>query len=206
MDFSSIIGTIMSKDSLDGLAQKTGASFGEVKEVLSSALPNLLNGAGKQASDSDTSEGFANALTQHAGNDTSNLASFFSKVDLSDGAKIVGHLLGKKDNDEKKASEADNSAQAASGSNSNSIISAAAPLLMSLLGKQNEIMDKLKAANKAKAVEASGTVAESTKKPGHLGEKNASSKKAELKHAAQKKADSGAKGTLVKKPLQGNDK
>ena len=130
MDLSSIFGTLMSNEGISGIAEKTGASSLDIKNVLSSALPQLINGADKQNTDSNTSQGFVNALSQHAGNDTSNLSSFFGKVDLTDGAKIVGHLLGKDGSSNVAAQTGVNS------TNTSNILSSAAPLLMSLLGKQ----------------------------------------------------------------------
>lgn len=131
MDISSIMGTILGSESIENVARKTGASKKDVTSVLTSALPQLLNGANKQSTDSDTAESFAGALNQHAKDDTSNIASFFSKVDLADGAKIVGHLLGGN-------SGSVASSSGVSADNSNNIMSAAAPLLMSLLGKQTQ--------------------------------------------------------------------
>ena len=89
MDLSSIFGTLMSSEGISGIAEKTGASSLDIKNVLSSALPQLISGADKQNTDASTQQGFVNALSQHAGNDTSNLSSFFGKVDLADGAKII---------------------------------------------------------------------------------------------------------------------
>lgn len=130
MDLSSIFGTLLSKEGISGIVEKTGASSGDVQNVLSSALPQLLSGADKQNTNSETSEGFVNALAQHAGNDTSNIASFFGKVDLQDGAKIIGHLLGKNGSDGVAQATGVNSAS------TSNILSSAAPMFMSLLGKQ----------------------------------------------------------------------
>ena len=130
MDLSSIFGTLMSSEGISGIAEKTGASSLDIKNVLSSALPQLISGADKQNTDANTQQGFVNALSQHAGNDTSNLSSFFGKVDLADGAKIIGHLLGKDGSNNVAAQTGVNSA------NTSNILSSAAPLVMSLLGKQ----------------------------------------------------------------------
>jgi len=130
MDLSSIFGTLFSSEGIGGISEKTGASSFDIKNVLSSALPQLLNGADKQNTDESTSSGFVNALSQHASNDTSNLSSFFGNVDLNDGAKIVGHLLGKDGSANVAAQTGVNS------SNTSNILSSAAPLVMSLLGKQ----------------------------------------------------------------------
>ena len=82
-----------------------------------------------------TAEGFAKALAQHAKDDTSSLSAFLGKVDLADGAKIITHLLGS------AKEETINRAVVASGvsaNNVNAILSAVAPMLLSLLGKQTE--------------------------------------------------------------------
>ncbi len=132
MDISSLVGTLMSSDSVSNLGKTTKTDNGTVKNVLSAALPSLLNGAKAQSEDS--SSGFADALLSHGKKDTSNLASFLGGVDMTDGGKILGHLLGSKSDDEisgiaKKAG--------ASKKDTSDILSAAAPLLMSLLGKQS---------------------------------------------------------------------
>ena len=79
-------------------------------------------------------ENFANALASHGKDDFSDLSSFLGNVDLEDGGKIVEHLLGK----EGAANAASNIAaqSGVSAGNISSILSATAPLLMSMMGKQ----------------------------------------------------------------------
>lgn len=133
MDLSKIAGALLSSDSISGLSNLTGTSNSDIKNVLSSALPSLLSGATEQAKNESTAEGFANALAQHAKDDTSNLASFLGNVDLADGAKIISHLLGSgKDAAVKKAAKA----SGVSESKTSDILSAIAPMLLSLLGQQ----------------------------------------------------------------------
>ena len=133
MDLKKLAGSLLSSDAISGLGSLTGASGSDVTSVLTSALPSLLSGANEQAHDSNTSEGFVNALSQHAKDDTSNLTSFLGKVDLTDGSKIISHLLGSNESSVVKnvAKEA-----GVSQKQTSSILSAAAPLLMSLLGQQ----------------------------------------------------------------------
>lgn len=133
MDLNSIMSTILSDDSIKGLGKKTGTSQKKVANVLSAALPSLINGAKGQADDDKTAESFAEALSDHAKDDTADLGSFLSGVDLEDGGKIVRHLLG--DNTESETKTAAKSA-GVSKSKAGNIISAAAPLLMSLIGQQ----------------------------------------------------------------------
>ena len=133
MDITSLLGTLTNSDSISGLAQTANVSADSVKGILSSALPSLLSGAVAQSQDSETAEGFANALTQHAASDTSSISSFLSGVDLKDGGKILSHLLGGKT--ESTVSEAAQQ-NGATAEQTSAVLSAAAPLLMSLLGQQ----------------------------------------------------------------------
>lgn len=135
MDLSSVMTTLLSSDSVKNLSKKTGSSQKDVSSVLSSALPLLLAGAGSQSEDESTAQGFEKALEQHGEKDTSNLASFLDGVDMEDGAKIIGHLLGAdttsttKKVSKESGTDADSTAQ---------ILAAAAPLLMSLLGQETK--------------------------------------------------------------------
>ena len=130
MDASSILSTLLSASSVAGISSAANASKDDVTKVLTSALPVLLQGASSQANASGTASSFASALADHAKEDTSNVTSFLKNVNLADGAKIVSHLLG---------ANAAQDISKESGVNANttkSVLSAAAPLFMSLLGQQ----------------------------------------------------------------------
>ncbi len=139
MDMKALMSAMLSSDSLQGMSQRTGTSKKGVESVLASALPSLLSGAAGQAQNEETSASFAGALEDHAKDDTSSLGSFLSNVDLTDGSKILGHLLG---------TNADATADEAAGksglstSQTKAILSAASPLLMSLLGQQTQAQKK----------------------------------------------------------------
>ena len=133
MDLNALIGSLLSGDSIQNMSSVTGTSQKDVQNVLSSALPSLLNGAENQANNEQTAEGFVSALANHAKADTSNLGAFLSNVDLEDGGKIIGHLLG--NNAESTTQKAAEKAGISAGQ-TGQILSMAAPLLMSLLGQQ----------------------------------------------------------------------
>ena len=133
MDINSLLGTLLSSDSVSGVSKATKADNNEVASVLNAALPMLLKGAKKQSEDKDTAESFATALLSHGKKDTSNLSSFLKNVDLDDGSKIIGHLLGKDDDNVKKIAKSSGVSTKKTGD----ILSAAAPLLMSLLGQES---------------------------------------------------------------------
>lgn len=135
MDISSLMTTLLSDESVKGVSKKSGVSDDMVESILESALPALLKGAKEQANGKDTAESFAGALMQHAKSDTSDLAAFMDGVDLEDGAKIIAHLLGADtDNQKEKAAKK----AGASAKSTATVLAMAAPLLMSLLGKQTE--------------------------------------------------------------------
>ena len=133
MDINSLLTTLLSSDSVSGVSKATKADDNEVQSVLNAALPLLLKGAKKQSEDKDTADGFAKALLSHGNKDTSNLSSFLKGVDLEDGAKIIGHLLGNDDDSVKKIAKT----SGVSAKKTGDILSAAAPLLMSLLGQES---------------------------------------------------------------------
>ena len=133
MDINSLLGTLLSSDSVSGVSKATKTDNNEVASVLNAALPMLLKGAKKQSEDKDTAESFATALLSHGKKDTSNLSSFLKNVDLDDGSKIIGHLLGKDDDSVKKIAKS----SGVSAKKTSDILSAAAPLLMSLLGQES---------------------------------------------------------------------
>jgi len=135
MDFKKLAGTLLSADSINGLSNATGASAKDVTSVLTNALPSLLNGAKDQANGKDTTEGFVNALSQHAQVDTKDLNKFLGNVDMKDGGKIIGHLLGAGKNDTLSTIATQSGV---SQNKTNDILSALAPLLMSLLGQQTQ--------------------------------------------------------------------
>lgn len=133
MDIQKLAGTLLSSDVLSGLSKKSGATKSEVKNVLTQVLPSLLSGAENQAKDSSTAGSFAKALASHAKDDTSDLLGFLKNVNLEDGAKIIGHLLGGSSSGTAKTVSKETGVSASKVSK---ILSAAAPLLMSLLGQQ----------------------------------------------------------------------
>lgn len=135
MDLSLVMNTLMSADSLNSISKKTGSSKKEVSDVLVQALPLLLAGAQKQEAEEETAESFEAALETHSENDTSDLETFFDGVDMADGAKIIGHLLGKETS---KTTKKVSKSSGTSDDNTALILAAAAPLLMSLLGQETK--------------------------------------------------------------------
>lgn len=120
-----LMSSVLSNNSLNSVSGKTGLDTGSVAGILASALPALLNGANGQASASSTSDSFYQAVSNHAGKDP-------ESVDMDEGSKIIDHLLG-----DRKAGIA-NEISRKTGVSAREVclvLSAAAPILMNLLGK-----------------------------------------------------------------------
>lgn len=132
-DISSLLGQLLSSNTLNEISKTVGVSKKDTKNVLVDALPQLLSGANNQVISSSTVSGFLNALTKHASDDSSNITNFFSSIDLADGGKIVKHLLG---GDTKKIEEKVAKSSGVDVSKVGAILSSVAPLLLTLLGKQ----------------------------------------------------------------------
>ena len=133
MDAKSVVTTILSDESVASISEKTGASTKDISSVLSAALPLLLAGANEQAQNQTTAESFTTALVQHSSADTSNVGSFLNSVDISDGAKIIAHLLGVNTQTQTIAQQS-----GVNASDTGKILAVVAPLLMSLLGQQTQ--------------------------------------------------------------------
>lgn len=131
MDERALMNTLLSSQSISGIGKAAGTSKINVQSVLANAVPFLLQGASNQANNASTAEGFAQALNDHAQEDTSNITSFMKDIDIKDGAKIISHLL-----NSASTNSIVNQSGVAKGTTQD-ILSAVAPLFMSLLGQQS---------------------------------------------------------------------
>lgn len=193
MDINKLAGVLLGSDSISGLSSLTEVADKDVNSVLAEALPALLLGANNQAKGKDTTESFAEALADHAKADTKNVEGFFGNIDLEDGAKIIGHLLGAEKSDvTKKVAKK----TGVSDDKTAMILAAAAPLLMSLLGQQADEDD-----NKNAGVEVLiGALLENVDLAELLtgtSSKNSGKKKGTKKKAAKKKEESSVAGSLL---------
>ena len=162
MDANDLLKGLMSESTVKALSKETGISADQISSVLSSALPSLAQGATKQATDSSTAAGFAKALASHASEDTSDLSKFFGGVDLADGAKILGHLLG---NESATTTKTAAKKAGVSEDNASTILASAAPLLMSLLGQgTTQAQTTSKSSAKTTAKTTSKTASKTTSK------------------------------------------
>ena len=128
----------MGKQIVSGLAGSTGTDTNKTSSVLTMALPVLMKGMERNASSPEGAAGLLNALNnKHDGSILDNLSGLFNGgVDDSvkqDGAGILGHILGGKQNGVQKVIGQKSGLDADTVGN---ILKIAAPLVMGYLGKQ----------------------------------------------------------------------
>jgi len=121
--------------SISALSKSSGANKKQVQQVLINGLPTLIRNMQKNASTKSGAASLAKALSDHARDNTSDVSAFLGNADLADGAKILAHILG----DKQKTVVSDLAKKAdLSTDQTMTILAAAAPLLLSLLGKKKE--------------------------------------------------------------------
>lgn len=128
--------TMLGSSSVKSLSNISGADDNQVQQVLAEALPTLVQKMQKNASTKTGEAALSTALSDHAKDDTSDIGTFLNNVDLEDGDKIVSHIL---DSDKADVKYGISQKTGISADQIGTILAAAAPLLLSLLGnKKNE--------------------------------------------------------------------
>jgi len=128
------------------------------------------------------------------------ISGFFDGVDMEDGAKIIGHLLGSKTS---SATKKVSKSSGASAKNTEKILAAAAPLLMSLLGQETKKSTKKKS-SKSDNAELIGTVVSAVLENVDVGEvltdllTDKDEKKTTKKKSTTKKSTAAKKSTAKK--------
>ena len=147
---SLLAGTMLSQSSVNSVSGKTGLSSKQIQKLVMLALPILIKYMTQNASSGNGALSLLGALSQHKNNNSMDLQ--LKDADEEDGAKIIHHILGRKEN----AVTQDLSAQTGLGTDQvHQVLSILAPGLMS--GVSN--------AAEANAAEANAAQAAAAQKP-----------------------------------------
>jgi len=133
-----LLNSDLGKTIINGVSGQTGQPQEKTQSLLTMAMPVLMQAMKRNASTPQGAEGLLNALNnKHDGSILDDLGGLFAGgVDnnvMEDGRKILGHVLGSRQQNvqmalsQKSGIDAGNVAQ---------ILKVAAPLLMGVLGKQ----------------------------------------------------------------------
>jgi len=134
-----LLNSDLGKTIISGVAGQTGQDSNKTSSVLTMALPVLMQAMKQNASTPQGAEGLLGALNnQHDGSILDNLGGLFGGgVDsnvLEDGDKILGHVLGNRQQNVQSAIGQKSGLDAGSVAQ---ILKVAAPILMGVLGKQS---------------------------------------------------------------------
>ncbi len=147
---SLLAGTMLSQSSVNSVSGKTGLSSKQIQKLVMLALPILIKYMTQNASSGNGALSLLGALSQHKNNNSMDLQ--LKDADEEDGAKIIHHILGRKEN----AVTQDLSTQTGLGTDQvHQVLSILAPGLMS--GVSN--------AAEANAAEANAAQAAAAQKP-----------------------------------------
>lgn len=124
---------LLSGDVIEALAKSTGASKKDTSSVLANALPTLMKSMVNNASSKEGAKSLEKALDDHTSGDA--LTTLLDKIDLEDGAKILGHILGS-DSDSVKSTVSKKSG--VDSELTTTILTSVAPLLLSALGSEKK--------------------------------------------------------------------
>ena len=135
MDISSLLQGPMGQQMINGVANQLGIKNEQAQMAVSTAVPLLLSALNRNASSGDA-QNIANALERdHNGSILDNLGGFLNGGNFSDGASILGHILGG------KQVQVENAIGKSSGLNTSQIaqiLAMVAPIVMGYLGKQKQ--------------------------------------------------------------------
>ena len=131
MDLNNILGVLAAGSTANQIGKQFNIESNKVSSVITSALPTLIGAMQKNAATESGASSLAKALGDHSANTSFNLG----KMDLTDGSKILSHILGNNTNSVIAA------LAKKTGTNNNqvsSILAAIAPTLLGLLGKNQK--------------------------------------------------------------------
>ena len=134
-----LLNSDLGKTIINGVSGSTGTDQNKTSSVLTMALPVLMKAMERNASTPEGAQGLMSALSgKHDGSILDNLGGLFGggvNDDVkTDGAKILGHVLGGKQQGVEQVIGQKAGIDAGSVGN---ILKVAAPILMGVLGKQS---------------------------------------------------------------------
>ncbi|WP_045474440.1 DUF937 domain-containing protein [Winogradskyella sp. PG-2] len=134
-----LLNSDLGKTIVSGVSGSTGTDQNKTSSVLTMALPVLMKAMERNASTPEGAEGLMGALKgKHDGSILDNLGGLFgggvNEEVKTDGSKILGHILGNRQQGVEKVIGEKSGLDMGSVAN---ILKVAAPILMGVLGKQS---------------------------------------------------------------------
>lgn len=133
MDISNLLQGAVGQQLVSGVVSQLGIKNEQAQMAISAAIPFLLTALNKNAANGDAQNINKALETKHDGSILDNLGGFLSSGNFSDGAGILGHVLGG------KQSQVENAIGQSSGLNGGQVaqlLAMVAPIVMGYLGKE----------------------------------------------------------------------
>ncbi len=131
MDLNSILGVLAAGNSANEIGKQFNVDSSKVTQVITSALPTLIGAMQKNASTESGAASLGKALNSHLGDSSINL----SADGLADGGKILNKILG---SNSSSVFSALGKQTGTTSTQVSGILSAIAPMLLGLLGKNQQ--------------------------------------------------------------------
>lgn len=130
----SLMNNMLSEESTKSLSEKSGATNKQIADVITSAVPVLLQSMVNNSTDEKGAAALTGALSDHAKRSNSS-TKLLQNPDTADGEKILQHLLGS-NTSQVQTSLAEHSG--ISASQVQTILSSILPSLMNKVGRETE--------------------------------------------------------------------
>lgn len=135
MDMMDLMKMLGDKDNLSKIGENVGAKTDEVQKLVDLGIPTIMQAMGRNTNSQDGAQSLANALAQHENDDVIGMIKDPSKIDTSDGQKILSHILSSRD----ETVKANLAKETGLGKDQvGSVLAQLAPLLMGVLGQQQK--------------------------------------------------------------------
>lgn len=136
MDLTEMILNSVGKDKImDAFSQTLNEDKDKVAKATTELLPALLSGMSQNIKKENGLESLMGAITQHENDKINNPLAFLDGLDLKDGQKILGHLLG---STQKEVQKEVAQKSGLSSVNTGKLMAMLAPLIMGYLGNQKK--------------------------------------------------------------------
>ncbi len=126
-------GKLENQNVINELSKSTGADSNKVQDCIKLGIPTLMQAMKNNTNSPEGAASLAKALDKHKDANVDDIEGFLNTVDMKDGRKILGHILG---NNNIKVQNNLSKQTGLEDHQVSGILSKLAPLLMGMLGKQ----------------------------------------------------------------------